>query len=61
MISGGVISGYWAIGSFLSATTPTRIMMMEITIATIGRLTKNFATAYCFSAGLGVRPSAAFS
>jgi hypothetical protein len=40
------MSGYWAIGSPRIATMPTMTMMMEITIATIGRLTKNFAMAY---------------
>src|SRR5512144_587146 len=37
---GGTTSGYWAIGSPDIATRPRMTVMMEITIATIGRLTK---------------------
>jgi hypothetical protein len=50
---GGTISGYCAIGSPFIATTPTRTVTMEITIATIGRLTKKRAMAYFASAGAG--------
>ena len=34
--------GNWAIGNCTIATTPTITMMIEITIATMGRLMKNF-------------------
>src|SRR2546425_10103735 len=37
--------GYSATGSCTIATTPTITMRMEITIATMGRLMKNFAMA----------------
>src|SRR5512139_1153931 len=40
---GGTTSGYWAMGSPDIATSPTMTVMMEITIATIGRLTKKRA------------------
>src|SRR5512143_2404643 len=40
---GGTTSGYWAMGSPDIATSPTRTVTMEITIATIGRLTKKRA------------------
>src|SRR5512137_2323104 len=40
---GGTISGYCATGRLLSATRPSSTMTMEITIATIGRLTKKRA------------------
>src|SRR5512147_2585146 len=40
---GGTTSGYWATGSPDIATSPTRTVTMEITIATIGRLTKKRA------------------
>src|SRR5512136_1216624 len=43
---GGTISGYWAIGRLFIATTPRSTVTMEITIATIGRLTKKRAMAY---------------
>ena len=43
---GGTISGYCAIGSPLIATRPSSTVTIEITIATIGRLTKNRAIAY---------------
>src|SRR5215510_2734919 len=42
-ISGGAMSGNIAIGSCTIATTPRITMMMEITMATIGRLMKNLA------------------
>jgi hypothetical protein len=34
---GGVMSGYWAIGKLNIATAPPRVMMIEITVAKIGR------------------------
>src|SRR5262245_41380104 len=50
-IIGGTISGYWAIGRPRMATTPSRTVMIEITIATIGRLTKKRATGLPRTAG----------
>src|SRR5689334_5572322 len=38
---GGVISGYWAIGSVISAMPPPRVMTIDSTEAKIGRLIKN--------------------
>src|SRR6476659_4837081 len=43
MICGGTICGNCARGSLLIETSPARTVTMEITIATIGRLTKNLA------------------
>ena len=43
MISGGAMLGNCAIGSWTIATRPRIVMMIEMTIATIGRLMKNFA------------------
>src|SRR5512147_1990047 len=43
---GGTTSGYWAIGRPDIATSPRITVTMEITIATIGRLTKKRAMAY---------------
>src|SRR5690349_13736879 len=40
-ISGGTTLGNWAIGNPTIVTSPTMTMMMEITMATIGRLIKN--------------------
>src|SRR5512143_854495 len=40
---GGTTSGYWAVGRPDIATSPTRTVTMEITIATIGRLTEKRA------------------
>ena len=40
---GGTISGYCAIGSPCIATSPSITMMMDNTIATMGRSTKNLA------------------
>ena len=49
-ISGGTMFGYWAIGRPRMATTPTMTMMMEMTMATMGRLMKNLdMAAYLFS------------
>src|SRR5262245_58701769 len=42
-IIGGTISGYCEIGRPLMATTPSSTVMIEITIATMGRLTKKRA------------------
>src|SRR6266446_6822241 len=44
MIWGGTISGNCASGSPRMETTPTITVMMAMTIATIGRSTKNLAT-----------------
>src|SRR5512146_1037244 len=44
-ISGGTMLGYCAMGSPSIATTPTITMMIEMTMATMGRLMKNFDTA----------------
>src|SRR2546430_8409651 len=49
-IIGGTMSGYWAIGSPFIATRPSITMMIDITIATIGRLTKKRAMIYLASA-----------
>src|SRR6516225_93782 len=35
--------GYWATGRLRNATIPAIVMMIEMTIATIGRFIKNFA------------------
>src|ERR1700748_204890 len=43
MICGGTICGNCASGSLLMETSPASTVTMEITIATIGRLTKNLA------------------
>src|SRR6476646_8817943 len=43
MICGGTICGNCASGSLPIETSPARTVTMEITIATIGRLTKNLA------------------
>src|SRR5512139_3933207 len=43
---GGTISGYCAIGRPRIATRPSITVTIEITIATIGRLTKKRAMAY---------------
>ena len=61
-IIGGTTSGYCEIGRPLMATTPSRTVMIEITIATIGRLTKKRAMAYFASpaaGGRGFRPALA--
>src|SRR6478752_4437955 len=41
-ISGGTTFGNWATGRPTSVTSPTMTIMMDITMATIGRLMKNF-------------------
>jgi hypothetical protein len=51
--SGGTIFGNWAIGRETSATAPTITVMIAMTIATIGRLMKNFDTARLLG---GLRP-----
>src|SRR5580692_4895391 len=43
--SGGTIFGNCAIGRLTSATAPTITVMIAMTIATMGRLMKNFDTA----------------
>src|SRR5262245_3892083 len=50
---GGTISGDWAIGRPDIATTPSITLMMEITIATIGRLTKKRAMLLPLGGRLG--------
>src|ERR1043166_7629789 len=58
---GGTISGYCATGSPRIATTPSITMMIDITIATIGRLTKKRAMIYLASpvvgTGVGALPA----
>ena len=50
-ISGGTISGNCETGNCTSATVPRMTNMIDMTMATIGRLIKNFATpVYLFSA-----------
>src|SRR5450432_3883234 len=46
--SGGTIFGNCAIGSETSATAPTTTVMIAMTIATMGRLMKNFDTERLF-------------
>src|SRR6185312_12843100 len=50
---GGVMSGYWAIGSCQTAMKPPSVMMIDITEAAIGRLMKNFENTsiphFCFT------------
>src|SRR5271156_5190459 len=41
-ISGGVMLGNWATGKLSTVSEPTNTMTMEITMATMGRLMKNF-------------------
>src|SRR5580704_17754300 len=45
-ISGGTILGNCDVGSESSATLPTMIVRMAMTIATMGRRIKNFDIAY---------------
>src|SRR5215469_2601275 len=45
LIWGGTMSGSMAMGSFVIATKPPITVMIAMTIATIGRLMKNFAMA----------------
>src|SRR5512143_2736950 len=49
---GGTTSGYWAIGRPDIATSPRITVTMEITIATIGRLTKKRAMLARLARGL---------
>src|SRR5512135_3060145 len=49
---GGTTSGYWAIGRPDIATSPRMTVTMEITIATIGRLTKKRAMLLRLGDGL---------
>src|SRR5215471_7695690 len=57
-IIGGTMSGYCAIGKPFIATTPSITMMIDITIATMGRFTKKRAMVY-FSALAGSTAGAA--
>src|SRR6202022_1698410 len=43
---GGTMFGYWATGRPATATSPKMTVRMAITIATIGRSTKNRTTSY---------------
>src|SRR5205823_6368764 len=54
-ICGGTISGYCAIGSVRIDTRPTRTVAIAITIATIGRLMKNFDMGLLAVCGGGER------
>src|ERR1700722_14858562 len=54
-ISGGTIFGNCEVGSDASDTTPRMTVTMAMTIATIGRLMKNFDMDY-LPAGLAVDP-----
>src|SRR5512134_2104586 len=54
---GGTTSGYWAMGRPDIATSPTMTVMMEITMATIGRLTKKLAMLLRLGHGLRRAPS----
>src|SRR5689334_722148 len=51
-ISGGTTLGNCAIGKPIIVTSPTMTMMMEITMATIGRLIKNLDIGLFTAAGL---------
>src|SRR5437867_12044942 len=50
---GGAMLGNCAIGSRTSAAVPTMTMRMAMTMATTGRLTKNFAIVRCSLSALG--------
>ena len=56
--TGGLISGYCEIGVFCNASNPSITMMILITIATIGLLTKNspitFLDIYLVSEGFSI-------
>ena len=60
-IIGGTISGYCEMGRPLMATRPSRTVMIEITIATIGRFTKKRAMVYspCPAGSLAAAPAGA--
>ncbi len=59
-IIGGTTSGYCEIGRPLMATTPSSTVMIEMTIATMGRLTKKRAMIYLASpAGAAALPAGA--
>src|SRR5688500_6733375 len=53
MICGGTMFGNCAIGSACIDTSPARTVTIAMTMATIGRRTKNAAMAYRPSAGFG--------
>src|SRR5687768_11024463 len=53
MICGGTMFGNCAIGSACIDTSPARTVTIAMTMATIGRRTKNAAMTYRASAGLG--------
>ena len=46
LIMGGVILGYWEMGTPFRVNTPSIMVKMEITIATIGLLIKNSLINY---------------
>src|SRR5262245_46069069 len=50
-ISGGTMLGYWAMGSRVTATAPTRIVMSAMTIAMTGRLMKKRPMVRHFAGG----------
>src|SRR5512137_2226377 len=53
-MAGGTMSGNWAMGSRDMATSPRITMRIEITMATMGRLIKNFdMAAYPFLSAAG--------
>src|SRR5919108_280060 len=53
MICGGTMLGNCAIGSACIETSPARTVTIAMTMATIGRRTKNAAMIYRASAGFG--------
>src|SRR5438034_2998568 len=57
---GGAILGNCAIGSRTSAAVPTMTVRMAITMATTGRLTKNFAIIRCSLSALGATGRAGY-
>src|SRR5215831_8772037 len=50
---GGAMLGNCAIGSWTSAASPTMTMRIAMTMATTGRLMKNFAIGCCLLSQLG--------
>src|SRR6266850_6718541 len=52
-ISGGVMSGYWAMGNRDSDTAPTITVTIEITIATMGRRMKKLPIDHLEGSGAG--------
>src|SRR2546430_1289921 len=57
---GGAMLGNCAIGSRTSAAVPTMTVRMAITMATTGRLTKNFAIVRCSLSALGATGRAGY-